>query len=256
MGNLNSEDEWIVQVTATMPAAGRRHDEQATELQPQAGIQSQGGISRSSMINQRRSADPSRQPSQTKRASAIFLMFTPLLGMATNVLARPTFTGHLISAMDTDRARYTQNAQAVVSVTLTNRTSTTFTGTITATTSGRGVLLGSPVAKSVTGLPVGQTTVIFLKITTPANGDYRGYFVDVTALSSSGAHVDEQGESLDLSSTYDVYPRQCWVTATWTSWPSTGHLPEVKNTPEQNIDSLRAWHCNNLQFFNPEISHE
>jgi len=164
--------------------------------------------------------------------------------------AMPVFTGPLIATVNTDRASYTQGQPAQIAVTLTNTTGSAFAGTVTATTTGRGEPVGAPVVVAVPSLAVGASTTVTLTINTPQDGDYRGYYVALVAANTSGTAIDTQGEALDVSSSYTVYPRQCWVTATWTAWPSTGHTPEVTTTPEQNIDSLNAWHCNNLQFFN------
>ena len=104
-------------------------------------------------------------------------------------------------------------------------------------------------SRFVQALPKGSTTTVTLPMTTPRNGPYRGYLVDVTATAGT-TRMDEQTTALDVSPDWWTYPRQCWVTGTWDNWPNHNHRPDVPATPEANIASLNAWHCNNLQFFN------
>lgn len=180
-----------------------------------------------------------------KITSVTLLMY--LLLVSFRAQAFPMLTGGLIQSITHDHALYKPGATAIVTVTLQNNTGSVFSGTVTASLSGRGVTIGAPAKAMVSSIAKGATQTVALSLSVPANGSYRGYLVDVSATSSSGT-VDEQATALDASPDWTTYPRQCWVAGTWTSWPY--HPPQIKTAPEQNMASLNAWHCNNLQFFN------
>jgi len=172
-----------------------------------------------------------------------------LLLLAPCAQAMPTLTGGLIQSISPDRATYSEGAPATLTVTLHNITGAPFTGAISAQMSGRGQPLGGAVSRFVQGLANGATATVIIPMTTPTNGAYRGYLVDVTATAGT-IQMDQQTTAIDVSPDWWTYPRQCWITGTWDSWPNHNHTPDVPPTPEANIASLNAWHCNNLQFFN------
>lgn len=161
--------------------------------------------------------------------------------------AMPTFTGPLIYTVNTDKAFYDDGQIARVYVTLKNATGSSFTGTVTATVTGRGVQIGTPYAATVSSLAPGVTTTLTYSIMTPQNGDDRAYFIDLVANNGS-ADVDEAAEAIDVTPNWWTYPRQCWVSSTWTGWKY--HAPQVTTSPDSNVASLNAWHCNNIQIFN------
>ena len=175
------------------------------------------------------------------------IIILALLLLAPCVHAMPTLTGGLIRSISPDHAIYAQGATATLSVSLNNDTGSAFSGTLTATVYGRGVQVGSPISAQVSGVPKGGAQTLTISVSVPSNGNYRGYLVDLQA-SNGRSIIDEQTTALDVSPDWTTYPRQCWVAGTWTGWPY--HAPQVKTSPEQNMASLNAWHCNNLQFFN------
>lgn len=172
-----------------------------------------------------------------------------LLGLSATANAMPVLTGGLIQTISPDRALYSQGASATITVTLHNTTGAPFTGSVTASLSGRGVPVGTPISRFVQNLPVNGNATLSIPVQTPNNGPYRGYLVNVVAKNAATV-IDQQTTALDVSPDWWTYPRQCWVTGTWQNWPSHDHTPDVPATPEASIASLNAWHCNNLQFFN------
>ncbi|MBS1091040.1 dextranase [Gluconobacter sp. Dm-74] len=175
------------------------------------------------------------------------IVLAALLLLAPCAHAMPTLTGGLIQSINSDRAIYSQGATATVTVTLHNTLQSSFSGTLMANVTGRGNQIGSPITAMVNSIPAGATQTVTLSIPVPQNGNYRGYLVDIAASGSAGV-VDEQTTALDVSPDWTIYPRQCWLTATWTGWPY--HSPQVTSSPEANAADFNAWHCNNLQFFN------
>lgn len=173
---------------------------------------------------------------------AVALLISPCVADAA-----PTFTGSMIHSVNTDHAFYKGGDTAKIFVDLVNNTGTSFTGSITATVTGRGKVIQSPYVLSISGLAAGAEKNVTFSVTVPHNASYQGYFVDLTA-NNGTSNIDEAAESIDVSDDWWTYPRQCWVSSTWTSWKY--HDPQVTTSPEDNIASLNAWHCNNLQYFN------
>ncbi|MGO2957408.1 MAG: glycoside hydrolase family 66 protein [Acetobacter sp.] len=162
--------------------------------------------------------------------------------------AAPNLTGPLIRSINTDRATYNVNETALVDVTLTNATSTPFTGSVTATVSGRGVTVGEPVTASVASLAVGASTDVVLRIPVSQSVRWQGYFVNITAQNSGGAQIDQQTTAIDESPDWWTYPRMCWVVGAYTDWG--GWTPTLFSNPAADVKGLNAYKCNNLQIYN------
>lgn len=160
--------------------------------------------------------------------------------------AAPTLTGSLFYSVNSDKAFYRQGDVENLWVTLKNTTGSTFTGSVNATITGRGVQVGGIISASVTGLKNNATASVRLSIPTVWNGNYRGYYVQLAAVSGATT-VDTAAAALDQSSDWTTYPRQCWGTNTWTSWG--GAAPVNAETPEESVSGFNAWHCNNLQMY-------
>lgn len=161
----------------------------------------------------------------------------------------PSLTGHLIKGLVTDKATYQWNDVAELTVYLSNTTGNTYTGKITANVIGRGVNIGYPVSASVTALSNSSASKLTLKIPLRQIANWQGYLVNVTATDSSGNTVDSQSTSLDESSDWWTYPRQCWFVGAMTDWG--GWNPSsVYGSPEDDLEGLRAMKCNNLQMYN------
>ncbi|ACI50444.1 hypothetical protein Gdia_0653 [Gluconacetobacter diazotrophicus PA1 5] len=161
----------------------------------------------------------------------------------------PTLTGSLIQTVDSDRATYTSGDVARLFVGLANGTGGAFSGTLTATVSGRGVPVGQPVVAAVSSLAASASATVEIDIPTVGMADHQGYYVQIVAANAAGTAVDTQAAAIDYSPDWWVYPRQCWFTGTFTAgggWNPAG----IYGTPEADIAGLNAYHCNNLQFYN------
>lgn len=177
----------------------------------------------------------------SKILTLLGLLFFPVLAWAD-----PTLSGPLIQSVNTDRATYTGGQSARLFVTLSNQTGSDFTGTITATVSGRGVQIGQPVSLAVTALPAAGKRRLEFRIQTDAMASWQGYFINLVATTSGGAQVDQQAAAIDSSPDWWTYPRQCWLVL-YTDFG--GWKPPFFTTPDNDIRSLNAYHCNNLQFY-------
>lgn len=161
--------------------------------------------------------------------------------------AEPHLSGPLIQSVNTDFSRYRGGEQIRMMVTLSNNTGAPFTGTVTGTVTGRGVQVGAPVSVSVAGLAAGATTTTELRFPSSST-NWQGYFVNLVAADQNGHQLDQEAGAFDLSTDWWTYPRQCWVVGAYTEWG--GWKPPFFSTPAKDLQSLNAYHCNNLQFYN------
>lgn len=168
--------------------------------------------------------------------------------ISTNAIADPVLSGNLIQSINTDKSRYGTLDPVIFTLTLKNNTSSTFTGNITGSVYGRGIKIGYDNNLSVTSLAAGASTTVQMIIQSSGLNNWQGYEVNFVASNSSGTQVDQESGSFDVSPDWWTYPRQCWITGTWTDWG--GVKPIVTMTPEESIKSLNSYHCNNLQFYN------
>ncbi|MBS1021888.1 dextranase [Gluconobacter cerinus] len=163
--------------------------------------------------------------------------------------ADPQLSGPLIQSINTDLSHYAAGSTSQIAVTLKNTTGATFTGTLSASVTGRGVSVGSPSVASVTGLANGATTTLTLQIANTPNVNWQGYFVDIVAADANGHQMDREATGIDVSSDWWTYPRQCWFVGAFTDWG--GWSPsKIYGTPEADIKSLNAYKCNHLQVYN------
>lgn len=170
-----------------------------------------------------------------------------LLCGAVSAEAEPHLSGPLIQSVNTDFSHYRGGEQIRMMITLSNKTGAPFTGSITGTVTGRGVQVGDPVSISVSGLAANATTTAELRF--PSNStNWQGYFVNIVAADQNGHQLDQEAGAFDISSDWWTYPRQCWVVGTYTDWG--GWKPNLFGTPQQDLQSLNAYKCNNLQFYN------
>ncbi len=161
--------------------------------------------------------------------------------------AEPVLSGPLIQSVNTDLSRYKGGEQVRMIVTLSNKTGAPFTGTITGTVTGRGAQVGSPVAATVTALPAGGTATAELRFPS-SQTNWQGYFVSLVAADQNGHQLDQEGGAFDISSDWSTYPRQCWVVGAYTDWG--GWKPPFFSGAQADLQSLNAYKCNNLQFYN------
>jgi len=161
--------------------------------------------------------------------------------------AEPVLSGPLIQSVNTDLSRYEGGEKVRMIVTLSNKTGAPFTGTITGTVTGRGVQVGSPVAATVTALPAGGTATVELRFPS-SRTNWQGYFVSLVAADQKGHQLDQEGGAFDISSDWSTYPRQCWVVGAYTDWG--GWKPPFFSGAQADLQSLNAYKCNNLQFYN------
>lgn len=176
---------------------------------------------------------------------AIFLGFLAAAPLTAH--ADPHLSGPLIQSINTDFSRYRGGEQIRMLVTLSNSTGAPFTGTVTGTVSGRGVQVGQPVSVAVTALPAGGLITTELRFPS-SRTNWQGYLVTLVAADQNGHQLDQESGAFDLSTDWWTYPRQCWVVGTYTDWG--GWKPNLFGTPQQDLQSLNAYHCNNLQFYN------
>ncbi|MCX5617592.1 glycoside hydrolase family 66 protein [Bombella sp. TMW 2.2543] len=161
----------------------------------------------------------------------------------------PHLSGPLIQSINMDRSHYDEGNIARLFIHLNNRTGGNFSGSITATVTGRGRQVRTPIVRSVDALPQGQEMTVELDVPTTPMSSYQGYHVVLDA-TSSGRLIDEQATAIDFSPDWWTYPRQCWLVGAFSDWGEW--KPEViyGTSPEKNVSSLNAYHCNNLQFYN------
>ncbi len=162
--------------------------------------------------------------------------------------AEPVLTGTLIQSVNTDRSHYSGADMPRMFVTLNNRTGGVFTGTVTATVTGRGQPFGAPISVAVSSLAVNASQTFEIRIPTTGMAQWQGYFVDLVAANTAGAQIDRQASAIDFSPDWATYPRQCWNVGDYTSWG--GWVPPFFKGPEKDIASLNAYKCNNLQLYN------
>ncbi|WP_264371635.1 glycoside hydrolase family 66 protein [Kozakia baliensis] len=134
-----------------------------------------------------------------------------------------------------------------MTITLYNKTRVPFSGSITATVSGRGRRVGDPVSVSVLSLAPGSTTTTELSFRF-STANWQGYFINLIAADKNGHQIDQEAGAFDISSDWWTYPRQCWVVGTYMNWGAW--KPRFFGTPKQDLHSLNAYKCNNLQFYN------
>lgn len=175
----------------------------------------------------------------------LFLALAGLIPFVAN--AEPHLSGSLIQSVNTDFSHYRGGERIRMAITLSNQTGALFTGRVIGIVTGRGVQVGDPVAISVSGLAAGATAMAELHL--PSNSvNWQGYFVNLVAVNQNGQQIDQEASAFDVSSDWWTYPRQCWVVGAYTDWG--GWKPNLFRTPQQDVQSLNAYKCNNLQFYN------
>lgn len=161
--------------------------------------------------------------------------------------AEPHLSGPLIQSINTDKAIYHQGDFIKTTVVLKNNTGSVYNGNLVVQVYDKGATLGSPISVPVSNLNNQATTSVDVLLTPPDGVNYQGYLVDIQAQNSSASVIDEETTSYDVSSDWWTYPRQCWITATWTDWG--GYKPTNTQSPEYYVKSLNAYKCNNLQLY-------
>ncbi|TPW34344.1 dextranase [Oecophyllibacter saccharovorans] len=160
----------------------------------------------------------------------------------------PRLTGPLLESVNTDISHYASGQPVTLQITLHNRLDHPFTGTLHTQMSGRGVKVGPEGTLPVASLAPGETRQMDLPLSTRGLPDWQGYYLDLSLTDTQGHEADRQAGAIDVSPDWATYPRQCWVTATWTRWGNAP--PVVKTPPDENVHGFNAWHCNNLQLYN------
>ncbi|WP_082053509.1 glycoside hydrolase family 66 protein [Gordoniibacillus kamchatkensis] len=168
-------------------------------------------------------------------ALALLLLVCPALP----VPAKAAASG-IIKRVYTDMARYNPGATATISVEMTNDSGSAFNGSVNMTITH----LDSTAYQTSqnVSLAAGSSTVVSFPWTTPAQ-DFQGYFVSVTAGSSTGA------TAIDVSSTWTKYPRYGFLTQYTPGEPASATDARVKQT-------VQDYHTNAFQLYDWMWRHE
>ncbi len=161
-----------------------------------------------------------------------------VLNPATPALAAP---GDLIQRVYTDKARYSPNTSATVTVEIKNNTGATWNGTLYMDIRHLETVTYSTSQSLNVG--AGATTTKTFAWTTPST-DFRGYHVEVRA-----GTTDSGATAIDVSSSWTRYPRYGYVDSFPTGQTQSESAAKIRQLSED-------YHLNAIQFYDWMWRHE
>ncbi|SDN52247.1 dextranase [Paenibacillus sp. yr247] len=177
--------------------------------------------------------------SRLQKTSLLFLSFVICLLVFHPTTSKAAATG-IIKRVYTDKAKYNPSSAATISVEMTNDSGAAFNGNVTLTISH--LETQTYLTSQAVVLATGASTTVTFPWTTPAT-DYQGYFVNVTAGTSTGA------TAIDVSSTWTKYPRYGFLT----EYP----VGESSSTSDARIkQTMQDYHTNAFQLYDWMWRHE
>jgi dextranase len=168
---------------------------------------------------------------------------TVALILFTSVLGLEMEAGPFIADVNTDEAMYHPGNGATIYVDLTNRTASTFSGSVNVVISHLGYVSTNLPSQTVTNLGAnGTTTTVFYWM--PPATNYQGYLVSVSITDLTSNVVDSGSSAVDVSSDWSKFPRYGYV-AQYGSGLDTYHTMWL----------LKNYHINGIEFYDWQWKH-
>ncbi|AKG37531.1 hypothetical protein VK70_00910 [Paenibacillus durus ATCC 35681] len=166
-------------------------------------------------------------------------MFAIILAFSGQFSVRAASIGKLITDVNTDKARYTPGSTVIIYANLQNNTNTTISnGTLTVYFKHLGDEVAPPQSQQF-NLDAGAASSIAFTWDPPAT-DYQGYSVEIWAIDASGHILDNMNTAVDVSSTWQKFPRYGYI-STFDSQSS--------DTSYNIAWQLKNYHINAIQFY-------
>jgi dextranase len=166
-------------------------------------------------------------------------------GQSAEASATPTMGTGLLTSVTTDASRYTPGATATITVTLSNTSINSVSGTLAVNIVHLGELTESLTPQSFV-LSADQSSSLTFSWSTPST-DFTGYLVEATATASDNSALGAMNSAIDVSSTWTKFPRYGYLTSN--SFGTTS--PNITAI----INQLTRFHIDGLQYYDWEWKH-